>query len=141
MTPLALRLVSVTFAAIAIYLAYATWVPGRDGMRNEPGTVIDIALRPNTWREVTIVTAGGARLTCRGRPGWPLAGPNRCPIERFETLVGRTVHVLHDGGHAYEVMAEGQAVVSYADQRTAQVIGGVLAALMLAMSARIGWRK
>ncbi|MDP3537499.1 MAG: hypothetical protein Q8S26_02215 [Azonexus sp.] len=133
------RLASLVFVAIAVFLVIYTWLPARDGLRYEEAQVSNIIPRSNTWYEVELTTSTGTRLSCRTRHGWPLLGPSRCPLERFEQLQGQRVTVLHDGQHTYEVKSANELVVDYAAHRRAQIIAIVIAVLMLAM-AFADWR-
>ncbi len=130
---------SSIFVAIAIFLVSYTWLPARQNLQNEEGKVTNIFAQPNTWYEVEIITSSGTRVTCRSRRGWPLIGPSRCPLGKFENLIGQTVTVLHDHKHPYEVIASSGMVVEYSAHRKANTISIVLAVLMLAMAFFV-WR-
>lgn len=133
------RLASLVLVAIAVFLVIYTWLPARDGLRSEEAQVSNITPRSNTWYEIELITSNGTRLTCRTRRGWPLLGPSRCPLERFEQLQGQRVTVLLDGQNFYEVKSANELVVDYAAHRKAQIIAIVIAGLMLAM-AFAAWR-
>jgi hypothetical protein len=132
--------VAFIFFAIALFLVSNTWLPARDSLRSEPGKVSRILAQPNTWHEVEITAASGARVTCRARRGWPLAGPSRCPLEAFEPYLGQSVTVLHDGSRPYEVTADGRMLLSYSVHRQALLIAWAGAGLMLAMAIGV-WRR
>ena len=137
----AVRLVvSIVFSGMAAFLVVYTWVPARGSLQVDASRVTRIAAQPNTWYEVDITTESGQRLTCRGRYGWPLLGPARCPIERFQPLLGQSVTVAHDGRRAHEVLAGTQTVVSLAAGRQARAVAVALAGLMLLMAAWV-WRR
>lgn len=132
---------SIILAAIAIFLIGHTWVPARGSRREEDGKVSNINAQPNTWFKVEITTTSGKRIACRARRGWPLLGPNRCPLEKFEHIKGKTITVLHDGKRPYEVMIEGRTILSYADHRQAQTFALSISGLLLAMAWSIWKRK
>lgn len=126
---------SAIFAAIAIFLVSYTWLPARHNLQNEKGKITNIFSRANTWYEVEIITTSGVRVTCRARRGWPLIGPSRCPLEKFENLLGQTVNVLHDKKHPYEVTdSSSNTVIEYSAHRKTHTISIVLAVLMLVMA-------
>lgn len=127
-------LTSLVFAAIAVFLVGYTWLPARASLQREVGRIAQIIPQPNTWHEVEIITASGVRLTCRTRRGWPLFGPNRCPLEAFERYLGQTADILHDGKRPFELVVAGQRVIDYAAHRQARTLALVLAFLMLAMA-------
>jgi len=77
---------SLGFTAIALFLATYNWAPARDQLQREQGVVARISPQINTWYEIEITTASGASVTCRTRRGWPLFGPERCPLEKFERI-------------------------------------------------------
>jgi hypothetical protein len=130
---------SSIFVAIAIFLVSYTWLPARHNLQNEEGKVTNIVSRPNTWYEVEIITSSGARVTCRARRGWPIIGPSRCPLEKFENLLGQTVSVLHDKNHPYEVKERNTMVIDFSAHRKAHTTSIILAVLMLAMAIFV-WR-
>jgi hypothetical protein len=132
---------SSVFAAIAIFLVIYTWLPARNSLQREEAKVTNIISKSNTWHEVEIITSNGTRITCRTRRGWPLAGPNSCPLEKFEHLLGGSVTVMHDGKRPYEVTAGKEIVIDYSAHQKAQIIATVLAGLMLAMAALVWKRK
>ena len=134
------RLAALIFAAIAIFLVIDTWLPARTSLQTDEARVERVEARPNTWFEVELITAGGARITCRGRAGWPLLGPSRCPIAEFQRLRGQTVTVLHDGRRPYDVVAGGRTVLDFGASRTAQGVAAVLAAFVLILAALV-WRR
>jgi len=131
---------SFVFAAIALFLVSYTWLPERDSLRSEPGKISRILAQPNTWYEVEITAASGVRVSCRTRRGWPLAGPSRCPLEAFESHLGQSVTVLHDGSRPYEVTADGRMLLAYSAHRQARMIGWAGAGLMLIMALAV-WRR
>lgn len=131
---------SLIFAAIAFFLVIYTWLPARDSLRREETKVTQIISQPNTWYEVEIITLSGARINCRTRRGWPLFGPSRCPLEKFENLLGQTVNIMHDGKHPYEVTTGNQMVIEYSAHRQTSLIAFVLAGLMLALALLV-WRR
>jgi hypothetical protein len=131
---------SLVFATIAIFLVIYTWLPARDSLKRGEAKVTNIVSQPNTWYEVEFTTSNGTRITCRARRGWPLAGPNRCPLEKFEHLLGQSVAVMHDGKHPYEITAGNEMVIDYSAHRKAQTIAIVFAGLMLAMAFLV-WRR
>lgn len=131
---------SVVCAAIALFLIASTWLPGRGGLQREQASITTIIAASNTWHEVELVTAGGTRIACRTRRGWPLFGPERCPLEAFERLLGRTVTVLHDGKRPYEATFGSEVVIDYAAHRRAQAVALVVAAMMLALAAFV-WTR
>lgn len=132
---------SIIFTAIAIFLISYTWLPARANLQNEKGKVTNIFSQANTWYEVEIITTSGTRVTCRARRGWPLIGPSRCPLEKFENLLGQTVNVLHDKKHPYEVTdSSGNMIIEYSAHRKTQTISIVLAVLMLVMAFLV-WRR
>lgn len=133
-------LVSLIFAGIAVFLVGYTQLPSFDGLRREEAKVTNVIAQPNTWYEVEITTSSGIRITCRTRRGWPLVGPNLCPLEQFENLVGQTVQVLHDTEQPYEVTLGTRLIIDYAAHRKARMIAFVLAGLALAMAILI-WRR
>lgn len=135
------RFASIVFAAIAIFLVIYTWLPARDGLQHSEAKVSNIISQPNTWYEVEITTSTGIRLGCRTRRGWPLFGPNRCPLEKFERLQGRNLAVMHDSKRPYEITAGSEMVIDYAAHRKAQIVALVVAVLMLAMAAFVWKRK
>lgn len=132
--------VAIVFAAIAIFLVVYTWLPARNNLQRDEAKVTNIIAQANTWFKVEITTSNGTRITCRARRGWPLAGPNRCPLEKFEHLLGRSISVMHDGQRPYEVMAGNEIVLDYVAFRKAQTIAIVLAGLMLTMAFLVWWR-
>jgi hypothetical protein len=134
MTLTARLLASLIFAAIAIFLVGYTWLPARANLQRESGKITQIIAQPNTWYEVEIITASSVRLTCRTRRGWPLFGPSRCPLEAFESYLGQTADILHDGKRPFELVVAGRRVIDYAAHRQAQALAIVLAGLMLAMA-------
>lgn len=140
MTNTARILASSVFTAIAIFLVIYTWLPPRQDLQNEDGKVTNIFARPNTWYEVEIITSSGTRVTCRTRRGWPVFGAGRCPLEKFENLLGQGVNVLHDGKHPYEVTDRGTRIIDYSAYRKAQMVTIALAVLMLAMAYMV-WRR
>lgn len=131
---------SLIFAAIAVFLVSYTWLPQRQSLQHEDGQITQIIPQPNTWYEVEITTSSGARITCRTRRGWPIAGPDRCPLEKFEQVLGQTVKVRHDGKHPYEVTAGSQVVMAYSAHRKTQLLAVVLAGFMLALAVWV-WRR
>lgn len=131
---------SLIFAAISIFLVIYTWLPARDSLQRSEAKIGNIVSLPNTWYEVEITTASGTRISCRSRRGWPLAGPSRCPIEKFERLLGQDVVVLHDGKQPFEITSGSDLVIDYAAHRKAQMIAILLAGLMLAMALMV-WRR
>lgn len=131
---------SLVFATIAIFLVIYTWLPARDSLQRDEARVSNIVSQPNTWYEVELTTSSGTRITCRARRGWPLVGPNRCPLEKFERLLGQSVAVMHDRNHPYEITAGSEIVIDYSAHRKTQMIAIVLAGLMLAM-AFLAWRR
>jgi len=128
------------FIAIALFLAGSAWVPAPHKLQREEGKITRIIPQPNTWHEIEIVTSGGVRISCRTRRGWPLVGPSRCPLEKFERHLGQTVTVMHDGERPFEVAAGRQIVVDYSAHRQAQAIALLLAGLMLSMAFWV-WRR
>jgi hypothetical protein len=128
------------FAAIALFLVSYTWLPSRQGLQREDGQVTHITPQANTWYEVEITTASGARITCRTRRGWPIAGPDRCPLDQFERVLGQTVQVSHDGKHPYEVSVGSQTLVAYSAHRKVQMLALALAGFMLVLAAWV-WRR
>lgn len=139
MTSTARIFAALVLAAIAAFLVIYAWVPARHQLRNEEGRVAGIVVRPNTWYEVEIVTASGARLSCRTRRGWPLLGPSRCPLEPFEAIQGREVRVVHDGKRPYEVVAGDRTVLGYAAFRQGEKIAIAIAVMLLAVAFWV-WR-
>jgi hypothetical protein len=132
---------STIFTAIAIFLISYTWLPARANLQNEKGKVTNIFSQANTWYEVEIITTSGTRVTCRARRGWPLIGPSRCPLEKFENLLGQTVNVLHDKKHPYEVTdSSSNMIIEYSVHRKTHTISIVLAVLMLVMAFLV-WRR
>lgn len=132
---------SSIFVAIAIFLVIYTWLPARGTLQSEEGKVSNISPQPNTWYEVVIITSSGARVTCRARRGWSLIDQSRCPLEKFENLIGQTVNVLHDKKHPYEVKdRSNDTVIDFSAHRQARTISIVLAVVMLAM-AFFAWRR
>lgn len=131
---------SLVFAAIAIFLLFYTWLPARDGLQLGPAKVSNIISQPNTWYEVQITTANGSQITCRTRRGWPLFGPDRCPLERLEQLIGQNVLIMHDGKHLFEMKAGNELVIDYSAHRRAQIIAIALAGLMLILAVLV-WRR
>lgn len=131
---------SIVFSGMAAFLVVYTWVPARGSLQVEASRVTRIAAQTNTWYEVDITTESGQRLTCRGRYGWPLLGPARCPIGKFQGVLGQRVAVLHDGKRPYEVMTATEKLLDYSASRKAQVIAAVLAAVMLILAALV-WRR
>jgi hypothetical protein len=132
---------STIFTAIAIFLMSYTWLPARANLQNEKGKVTNIFSQANTWYEVEIITTSGTRVTCRARRGWPLIGPSRCPLEKFENLLGQTVNVLHDKKHPYEVTdSSSNMIIEYSVHRKTHAISIVLAVLMLVMAFLV-WRR
>lgn len=131
---------SLIFFVIAIFLVIYTWLPARDSLQRGEAKVTNIISQPNTWYEVEITTSNSARITCRARRGWPLAGPSRCPLEIFERLLGQDVSVMHDGKRPYEIKAGNETVIDYSAHRKAQIIAIALAGLMLIMAVLV-WRR
>jgi len=131
---------ALAFSAIAIFLAIYTWLPARDDLQRAEAKVSNIVSQPNTWYEVEITTSTGIRISCRTRRGWPLVGPNRCPLEKFEHLQGQSLTVMHDGKRPYEVTAGKEMVVDFSAHRKAQMVALVLSVLMLAMAVYV-WRR
>ena len=131
---------SLILTAIAVFLVSYTWVPALQSLQREEGAVSHIAAQSNTWYAVEILTASGARLSCRTRRGWPLVGPDRCPLESFEQHLGQRVTVLHDGKRPYQVAAGNEMVMDYSSHRRAQLIAIALAGFMLTMAYWI-WRR
>lgn len=132
---------SAIFAGIAIVLVIQTRVPPRGGLRAAEGAVTSIRAARNTWYEVEISTADGARLTCRGRRGGPAIGPSRCPIEAFEQVLGARVSVLHDGQRPFEVKRGGEVILGYSAHRRGQTMGIALAGLMFAGAVGVWVRR
>lgn len=133
-------LASAGFVALAVFLVMTTWVPGAAQLRRESAQVAAITAQANTWYEVEILTVSGARLTCRTRRGWPLLGPDRCPLERFERVQGQLLQVMHDGLRPYDVIAGAERVVDMDAHKSARAIAVMLALLLLAMAAGVWWR-
>jgi hypothetical protein len=131
---------SLVFVVISILLVIYTWLPARNSLQHEEAKVTNIIPQSNTWYEVEIITSNGSRITCRTRRGWPIVGPNTCPLEKFEHFLGGSVNVMHDGKHPYEVTAGNETIIDYSAHRKAQIIAIVLAGLMLAMAAFV-WRR
>lgn len=131
---------SFVFVAIAVVLVVVTWLPARDSLQVDQARVTRITPQPNTWHEAEFTTEKGGRIVCRGRYGWPLLGPARCPIGKFQGVLGQHVTVLHDGKRPYEVIAATEKLLDYSASRKAQVIAAVLAALMLILAALV-WRR
>jgi hypothetical protein len=131
---------TLVFAVIAIFLVIYTWLPARDSLQRDEAKVTNIIPQSNTWYEVEITTSNGTRITCSARRGWPLAGPNRCPLEKFERLLGQSASVMHDGKRPYQIMAGKEMVIDYSVHRKAQIIAIVLAGLMLVMAVFV-WRR
>lgn len=132
---------SLIFIAIAIYLVIDTWLPARDDLQRGEAKVTNIISQPNTsWYLVEITTSNGTRITCRSKRGRPLAGLNACPLEKFERLLGQSVSIMHDGKHAYEIMAGNEMVIDFSTHRKAQTIAIILAVLMLTMAVLV-WRR
>jgi len=141
MTNISRIFASTIFTAIAIFLISYTWLPARANLQDEKGKVTNIFSQANTWYEVEIITTSGTRVTCRARHGWPLIGPSRCPLEKFENLLGQTVNVLHDKKHPYEVTdSSSNMIIEYSAHRKTHTISIVLAALMLVMAFLV-WRR
>ena len=132
---------SVTLAVIAVVLIAYTWVPARSSLRSEDGQVTNIVSRPNTWFEVEITMVSGAKVSCRTRRGWPLFGPQRCPLEKLEPLLGRPIVVTHDGSHPYEVKSAGLSIMDFSAHRWSQLIGFTLGILLLAAAYWVQRRK
>jgi hypothetical protein len=132
---------TLVFVVIAIFLVTYTWLSARNGLQRDEATVTSIIPQSNTWYEVVIITSNGTRITCRARHGWPLAGPNRCPLEKFERLLGRSVSVLHNGKRPYEITYGKETVIDYSAHRKAQIIAIVLAGLMLVMAVFVWGQK
>lgn len=128
---------AAVLAAIAVFLALYTWLPSRDGLQLDAAVVSAITPQRNTWFEVALTTSSGKRITCRARRGWPLLGSSRCPLAAYETLLGQSVSVLHDGRRAYEVRTGSQIVVDYWAHRKQQTIALVLAGLLLMTALRV----
>ncbi len=137
MTQAARNVILSIFASIALFLVVSTWVPSRGSLSGEEARVTNITPQRNTWHEVEITTASGMKLKCRTRRGWPLLGPSRCPLEQFEQLRDQPLSVMHDGKRPYEVIAGSRLVVDYSAHRKAQLIGVLLAALMLGMAVGV----
>ncbi len=132
---------SSIFVAIAIFLLNYTWLPSLSSMQNEKGTVSNILSQTNTWYEVEMIATSGTRITCRTRRGWSLMGPSRCPLEKFETLLGQTVNILHDKKHPYEVTdSSGNIIIEYSAHKKVRTISIALATLMLLMAFLV-WRR
>ena len=131
---------TLVFAVIAIFLVTYTWLPARNDLQRDEATVTSIIPQSNTWYEVAITTSSGTRITCRARRGWPMAGPNRCPLEKFERLLGQSVAVMHDGTHPYEITDGKEMVIDYSAHRKAQILAIVLAGLMLILAVLV-WRR
>ena len=132
---------SFVFVAIAVVLVVVTWLPARDSLQVDQARVTRITPQPNTWHEAEFTTEKGGRIVCRGRYGWPLLGPARCPIGKFQGVLGQRVTVLHDGKRPYEVMTATEKLLDYSASRKAQVIAAVLAALMLILAGLVWSRK
>lgn len=128
------------FMAIAIFLVIYSWTPARQSLQTEEGRVLNIRPQPNTWFEVEIMTSSGIRLTCRTRRGWPLVGPTRCPLEKFEPYLGMPIRIAHDGKRPYEITAGHQTILDYSVHRQLQAISISLAGFMLLMAALV-WRQ
>jgi hypothetical protein len=131
---------SLIFTAIAAFLVIYSWVPARHHLQREEGRVSHIIPQPNTWFEAEIITSSGIRLTCRARRGWPLVGPDRCPVEKLERSLGLPITVTHDGKRPYEVSIGRQIVIDYAAHRQIQMLAIILAGLLLLMAAWV-WRR
>jgi len=131
---------SILFAAIAIFLVVYTWLPARNSLQREEAKVVNIIHQSNTWYEVEIITSNGSQITCKTRRGWPLFGPNRCPLEKFEHFLGKSITVMHDGKRPYEVTSGDEMIIDYSAHRKVQIIAIVLAVLMLAMAVFV-WRR
>jgi len=132
---------SLIFAAIALFLLIYTWVPSSGSLQREEARVTNIIPRPNTWYEVEIVTSSGARVSCRARRGWPVMGPARCPLDKFEQYRDQPLVVGHDGKRPFEVSAGNETVMSYAAHRQAQLIAAVISAGMLGLAFWVWKRK
>lgn len=131
---------SFTFAGIAVFLVINSWLPALDRLRQEEGQITSISPRKNTWYAVDIITSSGVRLSCRARRGWPLAGPSRCPLEKFEQHLGQSVSVIHNGKRPYQVSVGNQVLLDYSAHRRAQLVAVTLAGLLLAMACWV-WRR
>ena len=131
---------SLILVGISIFLLIYTWVPAHDNLLREEGRITNIISRPNTWYEVEIVTSSGVRVSCRTRRGWPLIGPSRCPLEKFEQYLGQSVTLGYDGKRPYEVLAGNEIVMNYSSHRQAQLIAVVISVMMLALSFLV-WRR
>ncbi len=131
---------ALAFTACAIFLVSYTWLPSRSDLQREQGTVSHISRQLNTWYEVEVTTASGARVSCRTRRGWPLLGPDRCPLEALERYLDQTVTVAHDGQRLFEVTAGDRIVMDYAAHQQARTIAVVAAVILLAL-AFLAWKR
>jgi hypothetical protein len=131
---------AIVFVAIALFLAVYTWVPSRYDLQSSEGQIVGIYPQKNTWYEVEMITSGRVRLICRGRYGWPLIGPNSCPLEKFQVLQGQTITLLHDNMRPYEVTLNGKIILNYDTSKNTQRIGIMLAFLMLLMAFYV-WKR
>lgn len=131
---------SLTLTAIAAFLIFYTWVPSSGSLKHEEGQVTNIISRPNTWYEVEIITSSGARVSCRARRGWPLLGPSRCPLEKFEQFRGQPLVVRHDGKRPYQVSAGSESIIAYSAYRQAQFIAVAISLIMM-VSAFWLWKR
>lgn len=130
---------SIVFIAISIFLVFYTWLPARDSLQREEAKITNIISLANTWYEVEITTSNGNRIACRTRHGWPLLGPNRCPLEKLQDLQGQNMTVAHDGKRPYEIMVDNKMVIDFNAHRKAQITALAFAGLMLSMAILV-WK-
>lgn len=131
---------SLAFAGSATVLIATTWLPLEGSLRRGEATLAGIVAQSNTWHEVQLITTDGIRLACRGRHGWPLLGPDRCPLDKFGRATGQTLSVLHDGKRPLAVTAGKDVIVDLAAQQKARLVAFAIALMLLLMAALV-WRK
>ncbi|RMD63311.1 hypothetical protein D6833_05795 [Candidatus Parcubacteria bacterium] len=136
------KFAAVVFVGIGVFLVIYSWPPSRAALHEEQATVIRVVPHPASRYNVELVTPQGTRLSCyeNALRDWPPDSLNRCPIEKFYPLVGKTVTVLHDGQYIYEVWSDNTWVLSYLTFRRVQLLMGLLALMMVAMGIAT-WRK
>ena len=131
--------VSLIFAGIALFMLNTSCVPNRQSLKQDSAKVTQIIPKKNTWYEVEILTTSGTKLTCKGKRGGPAMGPDRCPIEKFEALIDKTVHVSYKNHSPYEVKLGGMTIIDYEAFQKSQKVAIFIAGLMSVMAIGV-WK-
>jgi hypothetical protein len=127
---------------IAVGLVVYSWVPGLWALQEDQAKIIRIVPYPATRYNVEVLTSKGTRLSCveNALRKWPPSAINRCPIEKFYPLVGKTVRVLHDGRYIYEVKVRNETVLPFSVFHRFQLMMILTALLMSGMGIAL-WHR